>query len=48
VTAATRIARRRVARLRGVTASVPPVSGIAAAPKGASIIAITSAHTAPA
>jgi hypothetical protein len=38
-----RIARRRVAWRPAVPQSAPRVSGIAAVPKGASIIAITSA-----
>jgi hypothetical protein len=48
VIAATRIARRRVVWRRVVTASAPPANAIAAVPKGASIIAITSVRIAPA
>jgi hypothetical protein len=48
VIAATRIARRRVARRPAARRSALPANAISAAPKAASIIAITSARIAPA
>jgi hypothetical protein len=48
VIAVTRTARRRVAPRRAKPAFAPPGSAIGAALKGGSIIAITSAPTAPA
>jgi hypothetical protein len=48
VIAATRIARPSAETAPGAIACAPPVGGIATARKAVSIIAITSARTAPA
>jgi len=48
VIGATRIARRRVARLPATPQSAPPAAAIDAVRKAASIIAITNARIAPA